>query len=196
MAFSISDFKSNTMTQGGARPALYEITLSGPPGTIAAGFSDNETVLVKGTSIPSAAIAALPLNYAGRAYKLNGFRTFENWTTTVFNDESFSVYRKVLEWMRKLSGQLDGTRSSSYGDPLSGTSYRESNATVKQLGTDGKVKQTYKFYNLWPTEVAAIPLDWSSDAVEEFQVTWCYDYWTHGTGTSTVNVVSTETPTA
>ena len=31
-----------------------------------------------------------------------------------------------------------------------------------------------------PTELSEIALDWSSDAVEEYTVTWAYDYWTHG----------------
>ena len=57
-------------------------------------------------------------------------------------------------------------------------------------GADGADVQTWKFINLWPTELSEIALDWSSDAVEEFTCTWAYDYWSHGTVLNTDNVVS------
>ena len=52
---------------------------------------------------------------------------------------------------------------------------------------------------MWPTELAGIPLDWSSDMVEEYSVTFAYDYWTSGT-TSTgtagyTNDINTGKPT-
>ena len=49
--------------------------------------------------------------------------------------------------------------------------------------------QTYKFDYLWPTEVAGIPVDWSSDAIQEYTVTFAYDYWTHGSVSTTTGVV-------
>ena len=61
--------------------------------------------------------------------------------------------------------------------------------TVKQVSTSGKVMQTYKFQYLWPTEVAGIPVDWSSDAIQEYTVTFAYDYWTHGSGSSSATSV-------
>ena len=54
-------------------------------------------------------------------------------------------------------------------------------ATVKQFGKDGVLTQIYEFINLWPTELAEIPLDWASDQIEEYTVSFAYDYWTHGT---------------
>ena len=33
---------------------------------------------------------------------------------------------------------------------------------------------------MWPTELSEIALDWSNDAVEEYTVTWAYDFWSHG----------------
>ena len=98
----------------------------------------------------------------------------------------------MMEWMRIISGQLDGTRDTNYGSPVTtGTTpgYYEGNATVKQLGTDGAVKQVYKFYNLWPTELAEIAVDWSLDAIQEYTIGFAYDYWGHGAPTSDTNVV-------
>ena len=194
MAFTVSDFKGSLGAGGGgARPALYKISINSmfTPHS----FSTNEDILIKAASIPPANIAPLTVNYAGRAYKWSGFRTFDPWTTTVINDENFSTRNKILEWMRSLSGKLDGTRTPAHGAPIgnavrsSTPAYKEGYATVTQVGTDGLDKQKYQVYNLWPTELAEIPLDWASDMIQEYTVTWAYDYWSHGKATSVTDVV-------
>ena len=200
MAFTVSDFKANLASGGGgARPALYEVSINNSHdttlsfGPTSASTPANASLLVKSASIPAANIAPLAVNYAGRAYKWTGFRTYDNWTVTVLNDEDFAIRNKMMEWMRVISGKLDGTRNDDFGSPVTGTGasagYFEGNATVKQLGTDGKTKQVYKFYNLWPTELAEIPVDWSSDMIQEYSITWAYDYWGHGTTTTATNVI-------
>ena len=179
MAFAVSTFKSSLAKQsGGARPALYQIDINGKASTTS--FSNEENILVKATSIPPANIAPLAVNYAGRAYKWNGFRTYDNWTVTVINDEDFGIRNKMMQWMRLVSGKFEGERNTAYGDHLVGTGFFDGDATVKQLSTSGSVMQTYKFHYLWPTEIAGIPVDWSSDAIQEYTVTFAYDYWTHG----------------
>ena len=197
MAFTVSDFKANLASGGGgARPALYEVSINNSHDTdLSFGVSASKVdgLLVKAASIPPANIAPLAVNYAGRAYKWTGFRTFDNWTVTVLNDEDFAIREKMMEWMRIISGQLDGTRDTNYGSPVTtGTTagYYEGNATVKQLGKDGVVKQVYKFYNLWPTELAEIAVDWSSDMIQEYTIGFAYDYWGHGAPVSESNVVN------
>ena len=193
MAFTVSSFKSAlSKAGGGARPALFKVTIdhSVYPGE---SLSNNETILVKAASIPPANIAPLAVNYHGRAYKWTGMRTFDNWTTTILNDESFSTRNKISEWMRNISGQMDGERGTLHGSPVTGGlrgGYYEGTATVTQLTTDGKDAQTYKFHNLWPTELAEIAVDWSSDMIQEYTVTWCYDYWSSGTGSNSTNLIS------
>ena len=178
MAFAVTDFKSNmSKVGGGARPSLYEIDINGKDATMS--FTSNMNILCKAASIPASTIAPLPINYAGRAYKWNGFRTFDNWTVTIINDEDFGARNMMSQWMRFISGKFDGTRSAIYGDQLVGTQWYDGDATVTQIGTDGTAKSKYKFHYLWPTELAGIPVDWSSDAVQEYTVTFAYDYWTH-----------------
>ena len=191
MAFTVSEFKSKTAKSGGtARPSLFKIKLEHVSKTTLS-FTGNESILVKAASIPPATIAPLAVNYHGRAYKWTGMRTFDNWTTTILNDESFSIRNKISEWMRDISGKMNGERSNSFGDPTStGGTYLDGNATVTQLTTDGDNAQTYKFYNLWPTELSEIAVDWSSDMIQEYTVTWCYDYWSSGTGSNSTNLVS------
>ena len=70
----------------------------------------------------------------------------------------------------------------------------EGDATVTQMGLDGSAKQSWKVFQMWPTELGEIALDWSSDAIEEYTVAFAYDYWRHGTGSSTNNSVSVGAP--
>ena len=192
MAFKVTDFKSNLAAQSGsARPSLYKVDINGK--NLTSSFRADENILVKATSIPAGNIAPLAVNYAGRAYKWQGFRTFDNWTTTILNDENFAIRNKVSQWMREISGKMDGSRTGTFGAPVTAglrAKWWDGSATVQQLTTDGTTAQTYKFYNLWPTELAEIPVDWSSDAIEEYTVTWCYDYWSSGTGANSTNLVS------
>ena len=176
MAFKVTDFKTNLVKGGGgARPSLFKIDVNGEGDASGFSFSDEANILVKAAAIPANNIAPLPVNFGGRAYKLNGFRTFDNWTTTVINDDNMEVRQKIMQWMRVMSGGFDGTRSAD----LSKT-FAAGNATVTQISVDGRDLHTYKFYGLWPTELAEVPLDWASDAIQEFTVTWAYAYWGHG----------------
>ena len=207
-AFNVSSFKSK-LSGGGARPALFEISWTDDNAKWALTTS-SQSLLVKAASLPSSNIAPLVQNYAGRAYKLQGFRTFDPWVVTCINDETFAIRTKIKQWMEALSGKMDGTRDtitvSGTGPPgdtadtvVKPNPYASGTAIVTQLNQGGAKTKSYKFYNLWPTELAPIPLDWSSDMVEEFSITFAYDYWTTGkastTGVNTTNQVNTGKPT-
>ena len=167
MAFSASTFKSNLSSAGGgARPSLYEVKINfSGGGTV--GLTAAETILVKAAAMPASTIAPLAVNYAGRAYKWQGFRTYDNWSVTVINDESFSIRNKMMTWMRWLSGKIDGTRDTIYGQPASNGTWYDGDAQISQVGADGAQKKTYDMINLWPTELGEIAVDWSSDAMDE-----------------------------
>ena len=97
MAFGVTEFKSNLFGQpavGGARPALFKISISDSSGTY--NLTAEENILVKAGAIPAANIAPLPINYAGRAYKMSGFRTYDNWTTTILNDEKIIKQKEIF----------------------------------------------------------------------------------------------------
>ena len=178
MGFAVSEFKSNIASNGGgARPNLFKVKIDNSiDGSLS--FKNNEAILVKAAQIPGSTIAALPVNYVGRPIKYAGFRTFDNWTTTIINDDDFSMRNKVMEWMRTISGQLDGERNESYGGYATPTGqYFEGSATVTQVNKDGVDGQSYTINNIWPTNLGEITLGWDSDAIEEYSVEWCYDSW-------------------
>jgi hypothetical protein len=193
MAFAVTDFKTNLATGGGgARPSLYTIDVNGPNNTLS--FSGSSNILVKAAAIPASTIAPLTANYMGRAYKTPGFRTFDVWNVTVINDEDMAARSNIIAWMRILGGALDGARDATFGGSAKVLAKHEGDATVVQMGLDGKAKQSWKVHQMWPTELGEIALDWSSDAIEEYTVAFAFDYWSHGTGTSTNNATAPKAP--
>ena len=186
MAFSPTKFRTALSSGGGtARPSLYKIKINDFKGTLA--LSDTETLLVKAASLPASNIAPLAVNYAGRAYKWQGFRTYDNWSVTVINDEDFSIRNKMMQWMRWISGQMDGERNANFGPPALGTAgggWFDGDATVTQVGTDGDDRESYKMFSLWPTELGEIAVDWSSDAIQEYTIGFAYDFFTKGSAGS------------
>ena len=179
MGFAVSQFKSNIASNGGgARPNLFKVKIDGNQRASVLGFNKNEVILVKSAQIPGSTIAALPINYVGRPIKYAGFRTFENWTTTIINDDDFSMRNKVMEWMRTISGQLDGERNEEYGGYATAAGlYFEGTATVTQVNKDGVDGQSYTIDNIWPTVLGEITLGWETDGIEEYSVEWCFDTW-------------------
>ena len=61
----------------------------------------------------------------------------------------------------------------------------ESIDDLKHYAKDGSTIATYRFYGLFPTELGAIELSWdANDQIEEYTVTFAYDYWNHDGVTS------------
>ena len=191
MGFAVTDFKTQLATGGGgARPSLYTIDINAP----ALSFSNDSNILVKAAAIPASNLAPLTVNYMGRAYKTPGFRTFDVWNVTVINDEDMAARSKIIAWMRQLTGTLQGNRDTTFGGSSRVLAKHEGDATVAQMGLDGNSKQSWKVHQMWPTELGEIALDWSSDAIEEYTVAFAFDYWSHGTGTSTNNATAPQAP--
>ncbi len=188
MAFSVTSLKTNLAAGGGgARPSLYTIDINR---TIGKSFTGASNILVKAAAIPASTLAPLTVNYMGRAIKSHGFRTFDTWTVTVINDEDMAARGNIIEWMRAISGSLQGNRSATFGADASSTSNSEGDATITQMGVGGSATQKWKVHQMWPTELGEIGLDWSSDTIEEYTVAFAYDYWSHGVVESTEDVVT------
>ena len=181
MAFAVTEFKSN-LKQGGARPSLFRVIFDYPTNIVDP--PTKASFLVKATTIPASTIGAYDVYYHGKAIKVAGDRAFDTWDTTIINDEDFGIRNKMMEWMRWISGKMNGERTDGYGGDGIGD---VGEATVTQLGTNGKELQSYKMYSLWPSELGEIAVDWSSDAMQEYTIGFAYDYWSSGTGSSPSN---------
>jgi hypothetical protein len=179
--FSVTSFKSN-LTFGGARATLFSVQLVAPPGVPGLDLI-KAPMLIRAASIPASVEATIPVSYFGRELKLPGDRTFQPWQTTVINDEDFQI-RNALETWSNAINQYRGNKRIVRGLGF------KANATVTQYAKTGETLRTYKFEGLYPSVIGDIGLNWdSTNAVEEFQVTFEYDNWVlDSAGTTTGSI--------
>ena len=170
MPFSINSFRAQ-LTGTGARPNLFEVTVPFPGAANPGEAGQKMTFMCKGSQIPGADIGLVEVPYFGRNVKLAGNRTFAEWTTTVINDEDFAVWSGMTNWMNAIQGHGENLQTISSAD-------YQVDAQVTQYGKEGDVLKRVSMINAWPASIPAIELGWDqNDALEEFAVTWQYDYW-------------------
>ena len=159
----------------GARSNLFRVTLTGLETTEKdADFS----YLCKAAQLPGSTLGIIEVPFsAGRRFKAAGDRTFADWTTTVINDSGHKI-REALEDLQRLYGVTDynSTTSKTF---TGGTATEFSSILVEQLNQAGEVVYSYTLVNCWPQDISTIDLSYdSTDTLEEFTVTWSYDYFT------------------
>jgi hypothetical protein len=177
---NIEMFKAN-LTGGGARPNQFEVVMQFPAIAVAGGASRKFTYLCKATSLPGSTIGVAEVHYRGRILKVAGDRTYEDWETTVLNDTDFAVRNAVERWIDGMDRTL--LEVTNVTNPL----LYQSSATVHQLDRNGTRLKTYNFFGLWPSVIAPVELGYeTNDVIEEFGVTWKYNYFTSNSPTTTI----------
>ena len=189
---SLSDFKSR-LAGGGARPNLFEVSIPSFPSAISEAWGpgiqdENGTFnfLCKTANLPASTVAEVTIPFRGRQLKVAGDRTFAPWTVTIINDEDFKLRTAFERWSNVLSKLDDATGVTNP------TSYM-TDAYVQQLGRGASrfatenqggqsaVLRTYKFYDIFPTEIGEIALSYDTgDQIETFDVTFAVQYFTIG----------------
>lgn len=181
MAFNISEMRSQ-LVGGGARPTLFEVQITNPVN----GAADFKVpFMVKASSLPSSTLTAIEVPYFGRKIKVAGDREFEDWEVTIVNDEDFAIRNAMEAWMNAINSHVGNLRDRTR---LAPETYK-TQAQIRQFSKSGDMIREYSFNGLFPTNVAAIETSWETNStIEEFSVTFGYDWWevTGGTtGTST-----------
>ena len=193
--FNISSFRS--AIKSGSRPNLFRINVTTPSGLTGSNVT-GYTALVRSAALPSATIGTieLPMN-GGRRFKLGGDRVFSEWTSTVLNDENYTLRSSLETWQNQMvftNYEVDtalGNRSAAGGATTTGTATPAGlygTIEIYQLDETGASvpNGSYRLVNCWPSDISAIDLSYdTTDAVEDFTVTWTYDYYENGFGTET-----------
>ena len=189
---TLSQFKTR-MAGGGARPNLFEVTIPSFPSSITDAWGSGDQgenglfkFLCKAANLPASTIANIPVPFRGRILKVAGDRTFAPWTVTVMNDEDFQLRTAFERWANTISKLDDATGVTNP------TSYM-TDAYVQQLGRgkeafsetneggETAILRTYKFYDIFPTEISEIALSYDdTNTVETFTVTFEVLYFTIG----------------
>ena len=185
MAFNAAKFRS-FMQYGGARPNLYKVTLTFPPGTTTGSDTDEAfTFLCKSASLPGMRMGTAQASYFGRKINFAGDREFEPWSVSLYTDEDFKVRNALEAWQNRMS-LLDHDTNAIDGMCDQKTFYVD--ISVTQLGKDGNLcghgegdghggLKTYTLKNAFPTDIGQIALAYdSNDTIAEYEVTFTYDY--------------------
>lgn len=174
MPFNISAFKSNGLVYGGARPSLFNVFLSVPGGLGIDNVSvDKFRFVCKTAELPESTIAQIEIPYFGRRIKVAGERSFADWSVSVMNDEDFAVRAMFETWSNAMNRMVSNVR-----DPNVSQEQYKTDLEVIQYGKDGSEIRSYMLVGAFPTAIGAISLNWeSANAVEEFSVSFAYDYW-------------------
>jgi hypothetical protein len=171
--FNVANFRSQ-MVGDGARPNLFSCTI--PDLTVNVNGETGSEVafnfMARAAQLPGSTVNQIPVNYFGRELKFSGNRIFTEWTVTIINDEDFKVRNTFEKWMSSLNSHVSNLRS------LINPSAYQKDGYVTQYGKDGSVIKEYKFIGMFPIDISPIELDWgANDAIEEFAVTFAYQWW-------------------
>lgn len=172
MATAINDFKAN-LIGGGARANHFQAFLHLPSWIQNAGeVGQVAQFLCHAAQLPASTLLDIPIPYRGREVHVAGERTFDPWTISIYNDVDFFIRNAIEAWVE---GIQNAQNTNGRVDPLSYQQYLQ----VNQLDRNGRGIKEYEFVNAYPTAIGAIELSYDGgNAIESFDVTFTYDYWT------------------
>ena len=172
MAFNVSEFAAAGLPFGGARSSLFRAIVDTPSGV--PNIGERFSFTCKSAQIPASTLSVIPIRYFGREVKFAGSRTFQPWQVTILNDEDYAVRHALETWSNLINRHEANLRDNQLA---SNSGYR-TNATVTHFSKTGVPVRTYEFVNLFPTDIAAMDMAWeTTDAIQEYAVTFEYDYW-------------------
>ena len=206
---TITGFKER-LAGGGARSNLFEVSIPSFPAPLqnlwrtgAGNEIDTFKFLCKTAALPASNVASIDVPFRGRVMKVAGDRTFDPWTVTIINDEDFQLRTAFELWMNSIS-KLDNntgiTNPTSYmtdafvyqlGRGANQGRFSESNSDIDN-GDAIPPLRTYKFYDIFPTNVSEIAVSYdSSDEIQEFTVEFQVQWWSAGeSGDQTNTIIS------
>jgi len=187
MAFELSTFRS-ALNFGGARPSLFEFFITSAP--IAAAEEADINMYCNVSELPPLTLTPIERQYMGRTVKIPGDLVFADLTTTIINTENYTVRNAIEQWMDIVNSTKDNVNQlakasgglSTLGD------FGQGEASLIHYQQGGPKTMTYKFVDIWPTNISEIALsyDTASD-IEQFDVTWAYNYYTFEGGSTVLH---------
>ena len=171
---------TSALPYGGARPSLFEFQITAAPSTVDSSLS-SVSLYCNVTEIPPLTLTPIERQYFGRTVKIPGDLVFADLTTTIINTEKFNVRNELEKWMEVINGTISNTGEAD-------VNFGTGTAKLIHYQKDGTATMTYEFVDCWPTAISEIALsyDTASD-IEQFDVTWAYNYYTMSGGTVTTN---------
>ena len=186
--FNVDKLKG-ALKRGGARPSLFEFTITGIPGDSEIGTDlGNIQSFCQVSALPPLTVTAIEKMYMGRTVKIPGDMVFGDLTTTIYQSEAGTERIGIETWMDKINGHVSNisgleSSTSNFMGKYSGTGKLIQYS--KAGGAASNILSEVEFVDMWPQTVAEIPLsyDTASD-LEQFDVTWSYNHYEVKVGTT------------
>ena len=173
---NINDFKAK-LAGGGARPNQFKVVMPFPGYAQVGGEIEEMAFLCRTTSLPAMSVTPLEIPFRGRKIKIAGDRTYENWSVTVLNDTNFKIRNAFERWSNGINNATDNEGLTNPAD-------YQVDAFVDQLDRNGATIKSYTLRGAHPVTIAAISLGYgTNNAIEEFDVTFNYQYFDTNTTT-------------
>jgi len=166
MSLDINRFKK--VIRHPARPTHFRVQLNFPGND----NSEIDSFFCKGAQIPTVNVGLVEMSYMARKAKFAGDKTYDDWTITIYNDDNFTIRKKLENWIELINSTTEN---------ISEIDWTETQRDLIVFHLDGKeniIKQ-YIMRNAYPSNPGdAIDLGWDqNDTPEEYSVTFVYDYW-------------------
>ena len=173
---NINDFKAK-LAGGGARANQFKVTMPFPGYAQVGGEIEDLAFLCTTAQIPAMNVGLVNVPFRGRQIKIAGDRTFADWSITVLNDTNFKLRNAFERWQNGINNMTDNEGLSNPVD-------YQVDAFIDQLDRNGNTLKSYTLRGAFPTEIAAIDLNFATnDEVETFGVTFQYQYFETNTTT-------------
>ena len=173
---NISDFKAK-LAGGGARNNQFKVTMPFPGYAQVGGEIEDLAFLCTSTSIPAMTIGNVNVPFRGRVIKIAGDRTFASWSINVLNDTNFKLRNAFERWQNGINNMTDNEGLSNPVD-------YQVDVFVDQLDRNGNTLKSYTLRGAYSTSIGAIDLNYeTNDAIEDFDVTFEYQYFETNTTT-------------
>ena len=173
--FNLDKLKG-ALKHGGARPSLFEFTVTGLPADSEVTL-DNIQSFCQVSALPPLTVTPIEKMYFGRTVKIPGDMVFGDLTTTIYQTETGVEHTAINAWMDEINGHK--TNVSTLGDSGSFMGIYAGTVKLTQYDKEGTALVEVEFVDAWPQSVSEIALsyDTASD-IEQFDVTWSYQHYT------------------
>jgi hypothetical protein len=177
--FNINSFRSQL--NSGARPNLFQVSLTAPgdvedPENLL-GSSNKFSFMCRSAAIPAYSVGVIEVPFRGRRIKVPGDRTYAEWTVTIINDDKQGLRKVFDNWLKYINNPNGEEAIREAGiQTLNEVDYRTT-VNIDHYRSDGSISRKYMLYDAFPTDVSAIDLSYdTTDAIQEFTVTFQYHY--------------------
>jgi len=168
MADSINADRLKANITNTQRTYLWEVVIPNP-----LGGGDSEALLLRAQSatIPGRSFGDIHVPYKNTAgFNIPGkVKYTHSWQVVFVEGEDAKIREAIVGWMQQITHDQ---QMVGLGDP-----FIKKTVYMRLLGTDGSVTKKIELIGAYPSDIADVSVDYESENVVKYQVTWKYDRW-------------------